>query len=132
MRRRHRLIAVVTALLVQTVAAQSPATWIRINSIGGGNGTKTIGGYATIPPEAQAELCHLSLQIGSQSICRWFGEAGCRTIRFEVTLPKDQLQEAVLRLSDHPLQIRSPEELRRRPGSTFAELRVDDVKIPLK
>jgi hypothetical protein len=127
-------MTVVIALLAQMVAAQSPSTSIRINSmsIGEGKGPKTIGGYATIPPEAQPELCHLSLKIGTQSICRWFGEPGCRTIRFEVTLPSEQLREAVLTLSDHPLQIRSPEELQRRPGSTFAELRVDDVKIPLK
>jgi hypothetical protein len=54
----------------------SAAEKIRINSIGGSDGFKMIGGYATIPPDAQPELCHLSLQIGSQSICRWFGEPG--------------------------------------------------------
>jgi hypothetical protein len=131
---RNQWITVVVALFAQTAAAQSPSTLIRINTmdIGEGKGIKMIGGYATIPPEAQPELCHLSLQIGTQSICRWFGEPGSRQIRFEVTLPTAQLREAVLKLSDHPLSIRSVEELQRRPGSTFAELKVDDVKFPGK
>lgn len=132
MRFRNQCITVVIALLTQTVVAQDPSDLIRINSIGEGGGIKTIGGYATIPPDAQSDLCHLSLQIGSHSIGRWFGEAGCRKIRFEVTLPTDQFRGAVLKLSDRPLKIRSPEEFQRRLGSTFAELKVDDVKVPLK
>jgi hypothetical protein len=123
-----------SALLTQNAAVQGPSALIRINSmeIGECKERKTFGGYATIPPDAQPELCHLSLKVGALSISRWFGQGGCRTIRFEATLTCDQVREAVLVLSDHPLQVRSVEEIQQRPGSTFAVLKVDDVKIPLK
>lgn len=125
-------MAAVIALLTQTTVAQTPSGLIHITGIGGGGGIKSVSGYAVIPGDAQPKLCHLSLDIGNRSLCRWFGEAGCHKIRFEVTLPVGEFTEAVLKLSDHPLSIRSVEELRRRPGSTFAQLKVNDVVIPVQ
>ena len=131
MRRRVGYITAVLAVVAHTLAAQTPSDLIRITSmtLGAGDGPKTIGGYATVPPSARPELCHLSLN-GTANAVLWFGEAGSPRIRFEVTLTADQLRTAVLKLSDRPLQVRSVEELEQRPGSTYAELRVDDVKIP--
>ena len=132
MRFRIYCITAGCVLLAQAVVAQNPSALIRINRMAIGDGVKTIGGYATIPPGAQPDLCHLSLQFGTHIIGRWFGEAGSRAIRFEVTLPADRFKGAVLKLSDYPLTISSAEELERRTGSTFAELTVDEVKVPLQ
>jgi hypothetical protein len=132
MRIRNRYIAPVIALLVQAAVAQNPSDLIHITSIGGGGGLKSIGGYAIIPANAQPELCHLSLDNLGRGSCQWFGEAGCRKIRFEVTLPVDEFTAAVLTLSDHPLSIKSVEELQSRPGSTFAQIKVNDVIFPGK
>ena len=126
-------MGLVIAVLTQTGFAQGPSDLIHITSFGRGGGMKMVGGYATIPLGAQSDLCHLSLcDVDDRCIARWFGEAGCTKIRFEITLPSDQFKGLLLKLSDHPLSIKSMEELQRRPGSTFAQIKIDEWPITPK
>ncbi len=117
----------ILALLPLTSHCQHPADAFHFTGFGQGAGRRSLSGYFDIPATAQSDKCHVCLKIGDNCIARWFADITSTKIRFEFSLPDGEYSKAVLELSDHPLSVKSLEELRSRPGSVFAQIRLGDL-----
>ena len=124
--------ALLVALLPVTSHCQHPADVIHFTGFGQGGGRQSLSGYFNIPAGAQPDKCHVCLKIGDECIARWFADTSSTKIRFEFSLPSSEYSRAVLELSDRPLSVKSVEELRSRPGSLFAQVRLGDLHFDYK